>query len=210
VRHSDESATMVWISFIISARIRPTISCVCAVNALRDHVGVCRNIAKLRYIGQFNSGTCYVIGKGLAVYGEASLPVVSKLESVDENKLDEEARNLHLGDDMRTPQQESRVNREMRLIGEPVVEIKRQLQQRQLKVAVRLMRNEEETLGPRMKRVVIDIEIEELRGALMEDRQEIEKMRRRGEEPGKIKKAMEYLNKVMANSEQKTVELKGL
>ena len=118
MRHSDESATMVWISFIISARIRPTISCVCAVNALPDHVGVCRNIAKLRYIGQFNLGTSYVIGKGLAVYGEASLPVVSKLESVDENKLDEEARNLHLGDDMRTLQQESRVNREMRLIGE--------------------------------------------------------------------------------------------
>lgn len=90
------------------------------------------------------------------------------------------------------------------------MEIKRQLQQRQLKMVVRLMRNEEETLGPRMKRVVIDIEIEELRGALMEDRQEIEEMRRRGEEPGKIKKAMEYLNKVMANSEQKTVELKGL
>jgi len=61
-----------------------------------------------------------------------------------------------------------------------------------------------------MKRVAIDVEIEELRDRLMKGKSEMEEMLARGEEPEKIQKVVEYLERIMVALERRTDELRAL
>jgi len=128
-----------------------------------------------------------------------------KLE-IQQAELALEAYSMQFQAFMRQSPSEQEVAERLKELEQPI----RQLRLMQLRVVVRQMRKEGAPLEGEMKRVAIDVEIEELRDRLMKGKSEMEEMLARGEEPEKIQKVVEYLERIMVALERRTDELRAL